>query len=592
MIKIFGQGDKNFISNGDIIIKPLKAKVKKADNGDYYLNLETGLEYVDYLAKGNIVVANTPQGDQPFRISNPQKTKSKITTRAYHAFYDSKNYLIADSYVVDKNCNDALDHLNSATDNPSPFVTLSDITTIASYRCVRKSLYEAIQTVLERWGGHLVRDGFNIEIRSAIGKDNGVTVRYKKNLKDITCEENWDNVVTKLLPVGKDGILLNALDDTADLYVYSEMQYAIPYTKTVSFSQDDILEEYYQDSEGNVDTEAYQQALVDDLRLQAQNYVDKNSVPQVNYTLKANLEKITDIGDTVEVIDDRLGINLLTNVISYEYDCILDKYTEVEFGNFQQTLSGIIGNISVSAAENEISSSNETMKVILTKELQDATDKIWNAMGSSNVIYDGDKILVVDSLPKETARYCIMINAGGIGFSSTGINGVFNSAWTIDGTLDMQQIDVINLTANLIKGGTLKLGARQNESGILELYDESNNLIGKMDKDGLKMYGLDGSYVLMNNEVGFAGYDRNDVKIYWVSQDEFHMKKSVIEEEITLCNQMRFIPIQIINEDKGLVNEGIGLISSATVENQSNQLYDSEGYALEDSDGSKIYVRG
>ena len=57
-----------------------------------------------------------------------------------HVFYDSKNYLIADSYVVDKNCNDALDHLNSSTDNTSPFTTISNIPTIYSYRCVRKSI--------------------------------------------------------------------------------------------------------------------------------------------------------------------------------------------------------------------------------------------------------------------------------------------------------------------------------------------------------------------------------------------------------------------------------------------------------------------
>ena len=31
-----------------------------------------------------------------------------------------------------------------------------------------------------------------------------------------------------------------------------------------------------------------------------------------------------------------------------------------------------------------------------------------------------------------------MINNGGIAFSQTGINGTFNSAWTIDGTLNMQ----------------------------------------------------------------------------------------------------------------------------------------------------------
>ena len=38
-------------------------------------------------------------------------------------------------------------------------------------------------------------------------EDNGVTVRYAKKLKDITCEESWDSVVTKLLPVGKDGVI-------------------------------------------------------------------------------------------------------------------------------------------------------------------------------------------------------------------------------------------------------------------------------------------------------------------------------------------------------------------------------------------------
>ena len=48
---------------------------------------------------------------------------------------------------------------------------------------------------------------------SSIGQDNGVTVRYAKNLKTITCETNWDNVVTKLLPVGKDGFLLNSIDE-------------------------------------------------------------------------------------------------------------------------------------------------------------------------------------------------------------------------------------------------------------------------------------------------------------------------------------------------------------------------------------------
>ena len=139
-----------------------------------------------------------------FSANNPVTKRSKIKFKANHLFYDSMNYLIEDSYVVDKNCNDALDHLNNATSDASPFTTISDIQNIASYRCVRKSLYEAIQVVLERWGGHLVRNNWSIGIYDTIGQDNGVTIRYAKNLKDITATYNWDEVVTKLLPVGKD----------------------------------------------------------------------------------------------------------------------------------------------------------------------------------------------------------------------------------------------------------------------------------------------------------------------------------------------------------------------------------------------------
>ena len=124
----------------------------------------------------------------------------------------------------------------------------------------------------------------------------------------------------------------------------------------------------------------------------------------------------------------------------------------------------------------------------------------------------------------------------------------------------MQQINVINLVADLIKGGTLKLGSQNNVSGLLQIFDEANNLIGQMDKSGLKMWGADGSYILINNTVGFCGYDRNDVRIYWADKDEFHMRKSVIEEEITLCNKMRFIPISIYDNGT-LVNDGIGLVS-------------------------------
>lgn len=463
MIKIFNPTDTVFTSNGNIVLKPIKAKVKKEDNDAYYLDLEAGIEYAEHLVEGNIIVANTPQGEQAFRVSNPSKTRTKVKVKAYHVFYDSKNYLIEDSYVVDKNCNDALDHLNSATEPQSPFTTISDIATVDSYRCVRQSLYEAIQSVIEQWGGHLVRDNFNIELKSSIGVDNGVTVQYAKNLKEISCEQNWNSVVTKLLPTGKDDILLNAIDEKADIYVTSSRQYAIPYVKTVSFNQDHINEEDYQDSYGDTDEEAYKQALVDDLKKQAQRYVETNSVPQVNYTLKANLDKLTDIGDVVEVKDERLGINILTHVIKYEYDCILERYTELEFGNFSQSLSGLVSNITESVS-NSVSGEVKSVKTTLEKQLQD----INKTMEGSYLAYDGNEMLILDRLPKETAEKVMKLDKNGVSLSKAGIDGTFSLVYSVDGTLYV--------------GGSQK--------NTVNVLDEQENVIARISENGIEANGI------------------------------------------------------------------------------------------------------
>jgi phage minor structural protein len=545
MLRVFSPSDTDFTSNGDVVIQATLAVVHKQDNGDFYLELQCGLEYLDYVKPKNIIVTNTPQGAQAFRIQQVETTRSKIIAKAPHLFYDSENYLIADSYVVDKNCNDALDHLNNATDTVSPFTTLSDVQTVASFRCVRKSLFEAVNTVLERWGGHLVRDNYNLQIKESIGSDNGVTIQYRKNLKEISVNYDWSGVCTKLLPVGKDGFTID--------YVFSQQQYDIPYTKTMSFEQDIDAADYE-------DEDQYQTALRADLLAQAQKYLEISQYPAITYTLSANLDKITDIGDTVVVFDERLGVNITTHVLSFEYNCILDKYDQIQFGTASAKLSDLMSTVT-SDINSSINENNQTLSVTLKDALTEAENKIWNALTSSYVIYEGNQILVVDALPAETATNVIRINSGGIAFSNTGISGDFVTAWTIDGTFNAQAINVINFTADLIKGGTLKLGSNLNQYGLIEIYDEENTLIAQLDKNGLKMYAQNGSYIIINTEVGFAGYDRLDNKLFWVSEDEFHQKKSVVEEEITLCNKLRFIPIEIYNGST-LVNDGIGLVST------------------------------
>ena len=553
MISVYPSSEKLFADNGIKVLKPIEALITKEDNGNYYIDLRDSVTNLEYYQAGMIIKANTPWGYQCFRLTNPEIQNSIINVRGYHLYYDVANYIIADSYVVDKNCNAALDHLKQGCDTTPPFTLSSNIIRVNSYRCVRKSLEEAIQVVIERWGGHLIRDNWNIEVKDTIGQDRDVNLVYGRDITSISQTENWDDVITKILPVGKDGITL------PEIYIeLDEDLYDIPYSKVISFDQSEIDSEDYKDENGNVDEETYNSALISDLRNKANNYLNENKLPKVNYTVDTCITDISDIGDTIYVKHPRCKIDLITNVIAIEYDCILEKYTRIEFGNFREKLQDLMTKIS-NKVEKEVNQVQETKYAKLQSELQIATDKIWGAMSSSYVIYDGDKILVVDQLPKENATKVIMINNGGIGFSNNGINGNFRSAWTIDGTLDMQNINVINLVADMIKGGTLKLGSNLNESGKIESYDESNRLISKFDKEGLIFYCNDNSYIKINPEVGFAGYNSQNQKTYWVDGDEFHQKKSVVEEEITIANKIREIPITIL-ENGNVINDGIGFV--------------------------------
>lgn len=522
MIKLFKSTDKVFNSNGDKIIKAYKAKVHKEDNGDFYLELECPLIYVDDIVEDAVLVVDLPQGEQAFRVTNVSKTKSKITTKCWHVFYDSKNYLIKDSYVVDKNCADAMEHLNLATEPASQFTTFSDITTVGSYRCVRKSLFEALEVVRERWGGHLVRNNFSIGLSQEIGTDTGIVIRYRKNLKEISCEENWDEVVTKLLPVGKDGILLNELEPGRSVYLSSAQSYSVPYTKTVSFSQDSIDEEDFKDEDGNTDEVAYKTALVEDLELQGIKYLDENCKPKITYTLRADLENITDIGDTIEVIHEPLNINLMAEVVAFDYDCILKKYTEITFGNFQKTLSSLLADVNNQTNEIITEQTNQLMNSF-SDELAASTDEIWDVLDEYNIVYQGDKLFILDKLPKKDAVNVILFDETGISISYNGIRGMFFKIFEINGSINFSPLKKVLL-------GILSLGKANNHMGSIKLFNGANELQAEFSKDGIKFYGPMNYYAVSNKEYFFAVYDGDGNPTILVKNDKITAKKGKFSE--------------------------------------------------------------
>lgn len=547
MIRVYDSTETLFDNNGIKVLHPLIAEITKKDNSDYYVELRDTIDNFEYYQKGMIVRVDTPWGVQGFRCDNPKIKNNRVECIAWHLSYDSKNYIIKDANAVDKNCNDALDHFNSATDVPSPFKTISDISTLLSTRAVRKSLFEVYELLIssDRYGGHWYRDNFTLGIKSSIGEDRGVVLAQNKNITDISINENWDDVCTKILAYTTDGETSILLDDT---YVeLEENLYDIPYTKVIKFENALNKDDY-------ATYEEFLTATKNWLQEQARLYLEENKLPKVNYSVSAKIENVSDIGDVIYIKHPKCKVDITTNVIGIVYDANRNKYIKIEFGNFRKEIKNLSQQITETIkkdTENIVIENNNLLK----KELDNATTKINSVLGGSHPLIGENEILIVDRLPKEEAVYCIKINSAGIGFSQNGIYGSFNSAWTIDGTLNMQNINVINLTASLIKGGTLKLGGANNLSGTFELYDNANNLMALMDRGGLTVYATNGDYVKLNAEEGFVGYDKNNNRTYWADGDVFHMANAEIENIAKFAGMIQLVPVSTSS------NKGIGFVA-------------------------------
>ena len=547
MIKVYDSSERLFNHNGLKILHPLVADITKEDNGDYYVELQDTIENSSYYQNGMIVRIPTPWGVQGFRMGNPTVKNRKISVKAWHLSYDAKNYIIRDAYAVDKNCNDALAYFNYNTDVPSPFTTLSDIPTIVSTRAVRKTLLEVYEWLLstDKYGGHWHRDNWTLGIQERCGEDRGVVLAVGKNITDMQIAEDWDGVCTKILPYTTDGESAVLLEET---YVeWAEPLYDIPYTKVVEFANE-------LDAEAFETTEAYYAAVKNWLRGQAEDYIKEHLLPKVNYKVSASIDNVSDVGDTIHVKHPKCKVNIITDVISIKYDAIRKKYINIEFGNFKTELKNLSQSITAEANKHTDTAVKQTQTLLQT-ELDQATAQINGVLGNSYVINEGSQILVVDALPKESAVNVMKISSGGIGFSNSGINGTFTSAWTLNGTLNMQNINVINLSASFIKGGVLKLGGIGNSSGTFELYDEANRLIALMDKGGLTVYAKNGDYVKLNAEEGFVGYDSSGNKVYWADGNTFHMVNAEVENQIKIAGQVKIVPV--ISAD----NVGVGFVA-------------------------------
>lgn len=459
MIKIFDATDRDFSSAGNIIIDPLYCHEihKKSLNG-WYIDVEIPIKFKQYITKDKLCVVKTKSklNPQAFRISEDIKySTNKITFKAEHVMFDSKKYTLLDVRPTNLNGLNGLKYINERTDTNSPFnIINSNVENKNTSYFIRKTLFEAWTIFEEKWNGVFDADNWNISFKQKVGQDNGETITYGKNMQGFEIFEDWSNVCTKVLAVGHDGLLL------PEPYLKSKIQYEVPYTRIVEF-QTELEKE-----------EQTEEKLLEELRTKATAYLEQNSTPQVSYTVNSNINNSLEIGDTIKVLHP--FVNIFTEVLEYEYDLISEKIVSLTFGNYSRDAKTKFNNIknTLEKIRQEVSNQDITIK---------GQTELINSLNKNGYVYiDENEILILDKLPKENSKNVWRFGLAGIGFSSNGYEGPFETAITMDGKINADFITTGTMATDRIEG--LSNFISEYESQIASIMFNLDSIQQKVDK--------------------------------------------------------------------------------------------------------------
>ncbi|PGE86616.1 endopeptidase [Bacillus pseudomycoides] len=497
MITLYKPNETNFTTNGLGILDAniYEAEVEEILNGLYSLTFSYplfaphGLEIEGMC----IVKAPTPDGDQLFRIAAPTVSMGEIRAQCYHIFYDLTENLIEDIFIQTTNGNGAMNRLSAGCQYKHPFTFYSDIPSIASARIVRKNPVEAIlddsqdNSFINRWGGELKRDNFDVKMLKNRGMDHGVVIQHKKNLLGYEGDVDWKSPVTRIMPKGFDGLLL------PEKYVDSPLinKYPHPKIAVIEFSHiKAAVGENAKDDDAVLLEEAYKL-----LRQASKEMFDIQHVDQPRVTYKVEFQELSQteeykdyavlqrvwMGDTVTVKHPEDGIDIQAKLVSYKYDPIKKEYKNITLGNYKASFTDIAGK--VDQIQNDLSNMPYD---ILDAAKEHATNLINSGFGGHVRIHP-DRILIMDTKDEMTASKVWQWNINGLGYSNTGINGPYGLAMTMDGRIVADFITAGTMNGNLIKGGEIN-GATLRTSDTKNYVSISKQFIRLFESDITRMF--------------------------------------------------------------------------------------------------------
>lgn len=352
MICLYAADESLFEHNGlGILDNDLKkCHVEEELNNLYTLTAQYPLwaKFGKSIRNGMIIKAPTPNGDQLFRIYQSKPSMGMLEIHAFHIFYDLAFNFVEDTNIVSKSGQAWLQQLSQNTQYRHPFTFFSDISTVAGSRVVRKNCVEILlntsldNSFVNRFGGEILRDNFKVYFNRAIGENRGFKIRHKKNLKGYTANIDDKSVITRIMPIGFDGLLL------PEKYVDSPRisDYPFPRIGKVEVDVKAAVGENADAKDAIPLNEAYTK-----MRVLIKEQFGVIDVPTCSYEVDfvelsktkeyadfQNLETVR-IGDTVTVSHDEDGFYVEAKVIRYEYDSLAGSLLRIEAGQFESRSS-------------------------------------------------------------------------------------------------------------------------------------------------------------------------------------------------------------------------------------------------------------
>ena len=518
---LYSPFEKNFVSNGvGRLSECTSCIVTEERNGIFECEFVypcSGKFYEQMIRQNGIVgvIHDDDHDIQPFEIyRHSDPIDGMVTFNAHHISYRLSNVLVK-PFTADS-CADAMDGLlaNSITENDFTFWTNKSVSATFDLQrtaSVRELLCGQQGSILDVYGkGEYEFDGFTVKLYVNRGTNRGVTIRYGKNMVDFEHTYDESTAFNAIAPYwsSSDGTEFVTLPEGMVANTSGVIrEYPWEYVENGEYMTDDnntvidfrpfILKAL------PLDMSSYWQEAptVEELRTAAIDYLSNNQpwIPSDNikvdfvelwqtpeYENVAALQRVKLCDEVAVYYPELLVTNASVKVIKVVYNVLTEQYDSMELG---EAKTGIIDFISA-PLETFVTNEIANERSFTQDAIDTATKMITGGLGGYVVMglnADGQpqEILIMDTDSVNTAVHVIRMNKNGIGFSTTGYEGPYTSAWTIDGAFNADFITAGTMQANRIYGGTLTIGGQNNQSGVLVVRDASNNEVGRWNNNGV-----------------------------------------------------------------------------------------------------------